>query len=122
MFVEYNPNPKTKRTNDCVVRAVAKALDTDWDSAYIEVVSQGLLCSDMPMNNPVWGELLKQKGYKRYIVPNTCPDCYTVQDFCKDHPKGTYVLGTGTHAVTVVDGDYFDAWDSGDQIPLYYYH
>lgn len=122
MFVEYNPNPKGIRTNDCVIRAVAKAFGTDWASAYIEVVSQGLLCLDMPTNNYVWGKLLQQKGYKRYIVPNTCPDCYTVQDFCKDHPKGTYVLGTGTHAVTVVDGDYFDAWDSGDQIPLYYYH
>jgi hypothetical protein len=44
-----------------------------------------------------------------------------VEDFCKDHPKGIYVLGTGTHALTVVDGNYIDVWDSGQEIPIYYF-
>jgi hypothetical protein len=34
---------------------------------------------------------------------------------------GTFVLGTGDHAVTVVDGDYYDSFDSGQMIPIVYY-
>ena len=51
----------------------------------------------------------------------TIPYCYTVKDFCKDHPQGVFVLGTGTHAVAVIDGDYYDAWDSGNKVPLFYW-
>ena len=35
--------------------------------------------------------------------------------------KGIFVLGTGSHAVTVIDGNYFDAWDSGKETPVYYF-
>ena len=55
------------------------------------------------------------------IILDEYPDYYTVEDFCADHPKGTYVLGTGSHAVAVVDGFYYDAWDSGNEIPIYYW-
>ena len=34
MFKEYNPNPVSRRVGDCAVRAVAKALDIDWETAY----------------------------------------------------------------------------------------
>lgn len=77
--------------------------------------------SDMPSSNPVWGSYLKQNGFLQESIPNTCPDCYTIEDFCRDHPKGIYILGTGTHVVCVVDGDHFDAWDSGNEIPIYYF-
>jgi hypothetical protein len=36
-------------------------------------------------------------------------------------PKGAYIIGTGSHAVCVLDGDYFDSWDSGDQIASYFW-
>lgn len=37
------------------------------------------------------------------------------------YPRGTYVIGTGTHAVCVIDGNYYDAWDSGEETPTYFY-
>ena len=67
-----------------------------------------------------WNSYLKGKGYKRTTIPNDC-DCYTVEDFCKDHPKGTYILGTGTHALCIKDGNYYDVWDSGNETPIYYF-
>ena len=33
----------------------------------------------------------------------------------------TFVLGTGSHAVTVCSGRYYDAWESGKEIPIYYW-
>lgn len=121
MLVIYNPNPKGSYTGDCVVRAISKALDTNWHNAYLELVVEGYMLSDMPSANSVWGALLREHGFIRRVIPNSCPDCYTVRDFCDDHQTGMYVLGTGTHVVTVVDGDYYDTWDSGAEVPLYYY-
>ena len=76
---------------------------------------------DMPSANRVWGEYLREIGYVRRIIPDTCPNCYTVRDFCMEHPIGRYILGTGEHVVAVVDGYYYDSWDSGNEIPIYYF-
>ena len=48
-------------------------------------------------------------------------DVYTVRDFCEDNPLGTFVLAIHEHVVCVVDGDYYDSWDSGGEIPIYYW-
>ncbi len=121
MFVEYNPNPSGKRTEDCTVRALSKALGLDWDSTYVKLSMTGMKHKDLMHKNYVWDDLLRSYGFKRYAIPNTCPDCYTVADFAADHPRGLYVLGTGDHVVTIESGDWFDTWDSGDQVPLIYY-
>ena len=116
-----NLNPFGKHVGDCVVRALSLALDQDWDTPYLELMSQGFSMKDMPSSNAVWGQYLKNKGYKRHIIPDECPDCYTISEFCMDNPQGVYILGTGTHVVTVKDGSYYDTWDSGREIPLYYF-
>jgi hypothetical protein len=77
--------------------------------------------ADLFTKNYVWGNLLLRHGFTKHHLPDSCPDCYTVEDFCNDHRMGTFVLGTGDHAVTVVDGDYYDSFDSGQMIPIVYY-
>lgn len=117
----YNPNPKANLVGDCVIRALTLACDLTWDKTYLELSSQGYLLKDMPSSNTVWGIYLKHKGFKRYIIPDSCPDCYSVREFCYDNPKGLFVLATGTHVVTCIDGNYYDTWDSGNEIPIYYF-
>jgi hypothetical protein len=75
----------------------------------------------MPNANNVWDSYLKSKGFYRYVVPNTCPDCYTIEDFARDNPQGTYIVATGSHAVCVKNGDILDNWDSSQEVPAYYY-
>ena len=77
--------------------------------------------SDMPSSDNVWNEYLKSKGLTRHIVPDTCPNCYTVKQFADEHPKGHYIVFVGQHVVAVIDGDYIDTWDSGDRVPIYYW-
>ena len=117
----YNPSPVQRNVGDCAVRAVAKALDVDWETAYAMLVVNGFLMADMPSSNAVIGSLLRQYGYSRYVIPNTCPDCFTIGDFADEHPKGVYVIGTGNHVVTIVDGTVYDSWDSRNEIPVYYW-
>jgi len=121
MWVMYNPNPGGRQVGDCAVRAVTKALGLDWESAYVKLMKTGYLMRDMPSSDSVWGELLKQNGFRRYAVNSGCPYCYTATDFCREHPKGIYVLGFGGHCATVINGDLFDSWDSSNELPQYYW-
>lgn len=121
MWIKYNPNPVGRSVGDCAVRAVSKALNVPWEQAYLMIVINGYAMGDMPSSNSVWGAVLRQNGFKRTFIDNTCPDCYTAKDFCEDHPKGTFVLGFGNHVATVVDGNLYDSWDSLSELPQYYW-
>lgn len=121
MYIRYNPNPQKATVGDCVIRAVSKVTGLTWEQTYIDLCIEGLLLSDLPSANIVWGTYLKQHGFKRFIVPNTCPDCYTVEDFARDHSKGTYLLAVSGHVVAVKDGDWYDTWDSRNEVPAYYW-
>lgn len=77
---------------------------------------------DMPSANRVWGQFLKRNGFIKSQIPDTCPECYTIKDFCYDNPVGTFIVGTGEHVICVRDGDYYDSWNSGNEIPIYFFH
>ncbi len=121
MWVKCNPNPLGKTTGDCVVRALAIAMDQSWRKTYRQLCDLGEKHADMPSSNAIWGLYLRERGAKQFILPESCPACITVRAFCERYPDGIYVIGTGTHAVTVIDGDYYDAWDSGEEIPTYFW-
>lgn len=121
-YIHYNPNPVGRSVGDCAVRAIAKALKLDWETAYIAIAMNGFSMGDMPSSDSVWGAVLRQNGFYRKSIPNRCPDCYTAADFCRDHPYGTFVLGFGGHVATVVHGDLFDSWDSSLEIPQFYWY
>ena len=120
--MEYNPNPAQKATGDCAVRALAKVLDVDWERAFAILAKNGFIMGDMPSSNVVISATLRQNGYYRNTIPNECPDCYTIEDFAREHNSGTYVVGTGNHVVAVKDGNIYDSWDSSKEVPVYYWY
>lgn len=122
MYEYYNPNPNGKTVSDCVIRAISKALKQSWEETYIELSLQGYLMADLLNSNAVWSAYLKNKGFIRDVVSNDCPECYTIEDFAREHPNGTFIVGTGTHAVAVVDGTIYDAWHSENEQPIYFYY
>ena len=119
MWIRYNPNPTGRNVGDCAVRAVSKALGISWEDAYSLIVANGYAMGDMPSSDSVWGSVLRQHGFYRKIIPNRCPNCYTVEEFANDNPEGIYVLGFGGHVAAVVDGDLYDSWNSSKEIPIY---
>lgn len=122
MWSQYNPNPTGRAVGDCSIRALTKALDIDWESAYLLAVMNGYAMGDMPSSDSVWGAVLRQNGFYRASIPDNCPDCYTAEDFAEDHPRGVYVLGFGGHVATVKDGVLYDSWDSSREIPQYIWY
>lgn len=127
MYVYCNVNPDKKKTIDCVIRGVGFVTDQDWDTVFMGIAVECIMYHDMPEVNYIWAGYLRRFGFKRYIIPDTCPLCYTIRDFCRDNPVGTYLLvivghgGDGGHVVAVRDGNYFDIWDSGNQVPTYFW-
>lgn len=117
----WNPSPQGIRVGDCAVRALAKVLDKDWQTAYLLLCVRGFEQSNMPNANSVIDSVLKDYGYHREPVPSNCKDCYTIADFAIEYPDGRYVVGTGDHVVAVVDGDIYDSWDSSTEQPLYFW-
>ncbi len=116
----YNPNPKNKRVGDCTVRAICKALGRTWEDAYIGLCAEGLCFHDMPSSNHVWGNYLRRFGFEQKGA-GTCPDCVTIKEFTEGHRHGRFVIASQGHIVTAIDGDYFDTWDSGDEILIFYW-
>lgn len=121
MWIKANPNPCRTETEDCVVRAIALATDQDWSTVHWDLcILSHELCT-MPSVNWLWDEYLKRKGFQQFLLPEACPECVTVRKFCRMYPHGTYIIGTGHHAICIRDGCYLDAWDSGSEQPTYFY-
>lgn len=117
MYVNFNPNPALNKVGDCVIRALCKALSKPWDEVFCELCAYGYSAKDMPSANHVWGKYLSDKGFKRRIIDCDC----TVDEFCDKHKEGLYILAIQGHVVCCVNGCYYDSWDSGKEIPLYYW-
>lgn len=115
MYKEYNANPINRRGNDCTVRAISKAMGKTWDRVYMDLCLCGARYKDMPSSNYVWGSYLKDNGYVRNVE-----DC-TVSEFADNHPKGTYLLALHGHVVACMNGTYYDTWDSGNEMLIYYW-
>jgi len=120
-FKYYNPNKKNKSAGDCVIRMLTVVTKKSWEECYWMVCEEGEKFGDMPSANYVWMNILYNLGFKRKIVPDTCPACYSINDFCKDHPEGLFVVGTGSHVVAIENGKFLDSWNSGREVIIFYF-
>lgn len=121
MWIRCNPNPLGRQTEDCVIRAIAIATDQSWRRVYRQLCDLGEKHADLPNSNAIWGMYLRERGARQFLLPESCPECITVQAFCERYPEGIYVIGTGDHAVACIDGDYYDSFDSGILTPTYFW-
>ena len=121
MWRYFQPNPRNLNVGDCTVRSICAVTGESWRTVHRALCDLSEDMADMPSADRCWWELLRQIGFQQKRMIDRCPDCYTVRDFCRDHPNGIYVLGPHEHAVAVISGRYWDSWDSGDTVPTYYF-
>lgn len=119
-WVYYQPNEKDKKNKfgDCTVRALSKALDCSWIEAFDKEIP---LCREYQVSSvfdapaKIKTEIIEKLGFKYHGISNkkgsTRP---TVDSFAKCHKEGTYIVIVANHVVAVVDGKYYDTWDSGE--------
>lgn len=122
MYVFFNNNPLGRRTvGDCSVRAVSKALGISWDEAHDLLSDMSKQMGTIMNDNDVISAVLRMHGFYKENLPCTNRHCYTVREFARDNPIGTYVVGTGSHVVCIISGNYFDSWPSGDESIQYFW-
>ena len=115
----YQPNDLDlqDKYGDCTIRALSKALDVSWLEAFDKTIP---LCRKYQVSNVfdapanIRKEFLDQLGFDYHGISNKRgvrrP---TVAEFAKKHKKGRYICNVAGHEVAVVDGNYYDTWDSG---------
>ena len=121
MWIKANPNPAKKEVPDCVIRAICIALNIPWLQVFDELYSVARMDFNIPSSDNVWGHYLYLKGFEPFVLPDECPRCITIDEFTKLFPIGIYIIGTGSHAVAVIHGNYFDSWDSGSEVCSFFW-
>ena len=119
-FVYYQPNKKDLRDKygDCTIRALSKALDCTWLEAFdlmIPICRKAQVPNIFSAEAKVRNPLVESLGFKYTGISNRKGTRRpTVDEFAKDHPHGIYICNVANHEVTIVDGRYYDTWDSGE--------
>lgn len=118
-FVYFQPNKKDlkDKVGDCQIRAFCKALNLTWLEAFDLTMP---ICRELQTYTIFDCDLSKTKaamtalGFAYTGVSNKAGSKRpTVDEFAKAHPKGTFIVSVAHHVVAVVDGKYYDTWDSG---------
>lgn len=112
MFKRFTANPKNE-TNDCAIRSFANAEGKEWQQVAKEFFDIAL--EEYLMPNDLWvaTKYAEKYGYEDgYIYPD---NPYNVARFIQTHPTGKYVVlvsGEQSHAISIIDGDHYDLYDS----------
>ena len=121
MYEYYNPNPFQRHIDDCAVRALAKVLGIDWETASVMLDNSAIQMGYTPNHKEVLMAVLRASEFDREALPNTCPECYTAEDFAQEHFKGTFVLDFGSHVAAVIDGTIYDTADIRKDVPHFFW-
>lgn len=113
-FVNYNNNPKQKRTNDCVIRALSLGLNKSWEDVYKDLTNLGIKKGLMLNDRNNWKQYLKDFGYKMEKMPKKLNGKrYTVEEFINElaYNKQTYIIKIANHLTVVKDKKLYDTWN-----------
>ena len=110
-FEFKNPHPKGIKTTDCVVRAIALALDNDYLETRRELnrLKRELGFDRYKENKFVYKYL---EDYERIIIrAEKGKPRVKGYDFIELYPKGTYIVSMAGHLSVIEDGVLYDLWD-----------
>ena len=114
MYTYYNAHPKGLSVGDCVKRAICKAANMDYMEVqrelnrYKKVTGAKAYNTDYNPHKYVENVL---HGVKMSFPAKAGKKRMTPEQFCKDYPKGNYILNMAGHWSCIVDGVIYDTWD-----------
>lgn len=117
VFRYYNCNPKQKRTDDCVIRAISEATGESWEKTLRDLTEYMVETGDMLNTPELYGKYLSDKGW----VEQQQPMCANhkkmkIKDFVKQF-NGRAVIHVGdTHVSYVSDGKLWDIWNCENEV------
>ena len=125
-FKYYQPNKfdLKDKYGDCTIRALSKFYNINWIDAFhkcLPIIEKYQILPSFFFQAEQEDKICEDLGLRRIPISNKKGSKRpTVKSFAKDHPTGTYIVKVSHHVVAVVDGYYYDTWDSGEK-SLYSY-
>lgn len=97
-------------------------MNKTWLEVFNEHITYAIEIQCMPNSKTCYESYLKDNGFEYHGISNKKGSKRpTVESSIKEHKAGTFFLNVANHVVSVVDGIYYDTWDSG-QCCLYGYY
>lgn len=110
IFKYHNQNPHNRITTDCVLRALSFALNIPYNDMVMEVAEVQCKTGFDPLDRI--DLILKRHGLeKQPMLRHEDNTKYTLMEFIKEFPKGTYLVNMPHHLTVVKDGKNYDIWD-----------
>lgn len=122
-FHYYNANPKNKITTDCVIRAIATALEQDYNKTVMEMAEMQCKTGYDDGDKKLYDKYLQSKGWRKYNQPRKWDNTkYTGEDWCRElaqnyrTPRYKRIVANigGHHTVAIINYKVWDIWDSTD--------
>lgn len=108
--------PNKHKTGDCSVRSICAAINVDWLDSFNLLVEKGIKFRTMPNDVKCIDSVLSDNNFVGVCKKlKRGEKRQTVNEFCKEHKKGIYVLRVCHHVVTVKNGKFYDIWDCGNE-------
>lgn len=125
-FCQYNVNPsyedgKKYEKGDCVIRAFAMAANISWLEAFDILVENARKTYNVPNYKTNYQEVFAQYGTYKGVKAVSGKKRMTVEDFCKKHKKGRYIVRVASHVTCVVDGVCYDQWNPANKCVYCYW-
>lgn len=122
MFTELNLNPKGWKTQDCVIRACAKATNKTWDDTFKELCEIAFKKKRLPNDEKVFDKFLLNNGFtycKQMKIDGKPLNVYLLVNYYgKDY---ILVIHTRRHLTCSVQGTVYDIWNTLNEKTGYYY-
>lgn len=123
-FHFYNANPKNKRTEDCVFRAISLTLDMSWKDVVMEMAEMSCKTGYAITGNKLIEKYLLSKGWIKQKQKRTSDNKkINGKEFCKLFSKNDVVIvKIGSHHLSCIkENKIWDTWDcSPYKVGVYY--
>lgn len=114
---EFNPNPlKSKDANDCMVRALCKLLNKEWDDVFKDIFDVAFKLKRMYNSTLVAKTYLEQYGYvfKKFDY-RYC----TIGQFIYEHKNDKFLIGNKSHIACCINGTIYDKKSNIDNLDYF---
>ena len=120
----YNCNPHSRRTDDCVIRAICSSTGESWEDTMMALAKWSIKTGYMLSTPECYGTYLESIGYVKQKQPSQ-KDGKKVRfkDFCKNFDGHAICHCGKSHVTYVADNRVWDIWNTEDEIVgVYWVH
>jgi hypothetical protein len=117
VFCYYNNNPHSRRTEDCVIRAIAAGTGDSWEGALKKLTKHMIKTGYMLSTPELYGNYLQHIGWVQKAKPRYRNNReIKIKDFVKKFDGRAIIHVGDDHVSYIEDGKLWDIWNCEDEI------